>query len=223
MKKAVLFSAMGVLAAAGGVAHAQEVGRVLSATPVIQQVAVPRQVCSVQQVSAQPSGGGAVVGAIVGGLIGNQIGHGSGRAAATLLGTFGGAAIGNNADAQNAQAQAVQHCTTQMSYENRTVAYNVVYEFGGKQYNVQMPHDPGPTIQLRVTPVGSNPPPQTAIQAEDGTTLTPQAVYVSPAAVPTVIHSAYYRPYYYPYYAPIGISLGFGFGGHRHHHHRHWR
>ena len=220
MKKAVLFSAMGALASMAGVANAQEVGRVISATPVIQQVAIPRQVCNVQQVSAQPSGGGAVLGAIVGGIIGNQIGHGSGRAAATMLGTFGGAAIGNNAEAQNSQA--MQQCTTQMTYENRTVAYNVVYEFSGRQYNVQMPHDPGPTIQLRVTPVGSNPPPQTAIQAEDGTTLTPQAVYVSPAAVPTVIYPAYHRPYYYPYYAPIGISLGFGFyGGHRHHHR--WR
>jgi uncharacterized protein YcfJ len=30
--------------------------------------------------------------------------------------------------------------------------YNVTYEFNGKQYNVQLPRDPGPTIKLNVTP-----------------------------------------------------------------------
>ena len=48
-----------------------------------------------------------------------------------------------------------------------------------------MPYDPGPTIQLRLTPVGSNPPPPSTIQGEDGTMLAPQAVMVSPEAVST--------------------------------------
>jgi len=39
------------------------------------------------------------------------------------------------------------------SYENRLTGYNVVYEFAGKQYNVQLPKDPGPTIKLQITPV----------------------------------------------------------------------
>ena len=85
MKKSVLFAALGGMAAFAGTAGAQEVGRVLSATPVVQQVAVPRQVCSNQpMVVQQPnSGAGAVVGGIAGGAVGNTIGHGSGRAAAT--------------------------------------------------------------------------------------------------------------------------------------------
>ena len=85
MKKSVLFSAMGVLAAFGGSASAEEVGRVISSTPVVQQVAVPRQVCSDQPMAVQQpnSGAGAVVGGIAGGALGNTIGHGSGRAAAT--------------------------------------------------------------------------------------------------------------------------------------------
>lgn len=57
-------------------AFAQERGRVLSSTPITQQVAVPQQVCNDQQVAVapRPSGAGAVVGAIAGGLIGNAIG-----------------------------------------------------------------------------------------------------------------------------------------------------
>src|SRR4051812_48297030 len=108
---------MGALAAWGGAAHADEFGRVISATPVIQQVSVPRQTCNMQPVAqAQPSGGGAVLGAIVGGLLGNTIGHGSGRAVATGAGIIGGAAVGNNIE-QNGRPQAVQQCTTQTSYE----------------------------------------------------------------------------------------------------------
>jgi len=124
MKKAVLISAMGALAAWGTLAHADEFGRVISATPVVQQVGVPRQACSVQPVAAQPSGGGAVLGAIVGGLLGNTIGHGTGRAVATGVGVFGGAAVGNSIEQNGQRAQAMQQCSTQTSYENRTVAYN---------------------------------------------------------------------------------------------------
>ena len=42
MKKILLFS---LIASASAMAVAQERGRVLSVTPIIEQVAVPRQVC----------------------------------------------------------------------------------------------------------------------------------------------------------------------------------
>jgi hypothetical protein len=48
----------------------------------------------------------------------------------------------------------VPTCTTPVSYENRTVAYNVTYEYNGRQYQAQLPTDPGPTIRVRVTPRG---------------------------------------------------------------------
>lgn len=53
---------------------------------------------------AQPTGGGTVLGALVGGVVGNQFGHGGGRAAATALGVFGGAVVGNNVEQQQAAA-----------------------------------------------------------------------------------------------------------------------
>ena len=235
MKKTVLFSAMGMLSAWGTVAGAEEIGRVISSTPVFQQVAVPRQVCNNQPVAVQQpsSGGGALLGAIVGGVLGNQIGHGMGRAAATGLGVVAGAGVGNSIEAQGYQPQYAQQCTTQTFYENRTIGYNVVYEYAGKEFSVQTPFDPGPTIRLQLTPVGThttepaeaaastgNPqPPGTAVGVILGhSAMAPAypAVYPAYPAYP-----AYYypRPYFYP---PIGLSLGFNFSNHRHGHgHRH--
>ena len=159
MKRAVLFSAMGVLAATGTIARAEEIGRVLESSPVIQQVQVPRQVCSNQVVGGQPnSGAGAVVGGLAGGALGNAVssGSGGGRAAATVLGVVGGALLGNSVESSNNQPRNMQRCTTQTFLENRTVAYNVRYEYAGREYSVQMPYDPGPTIRLQVTPVADN-------------------------------------------------------------------
>lgn len=140
--------------------QAQEVGRVISSTPIIQQVAVPRQVCNNEQVvtPGQKSGAGAAMGAIAGGAIGNSMGQGSGRAAATVLGLFGGAILGDKVEGNAPpEVRNVQSCTQQMFYENRTMAYNVVYEFAGKQYTVQMPSDPGPTVRLQITPMAGPP------------------------------------------------------------------
>jgi uncharacterized protein YcfJ len=166
----ILFAIAGLLAVS---AQAQEVGRVISSTPMIQQVAVPRQVCSNQQVVQQPqkSGAGALMGAIAGGALGNSVGRGSGNAAATAIGIFGGAILGDKIEgAPPAEVHNVQTCTNQMFYENRTTGYNVVYEFNGKQYTVVMPNDPGPTVRLQVTPVSGHsssvpvPPPGSAPQ-----------------------------------------------------------
>ena len=137
-------------------AQAQELGRVISTTPIIQQVAVPRQVCTHQQVAVQPqkSGAGAAMGAIAGGAIGNTIGRGEGNALATAIGIFGGAILGNKIEGNpSPEVRQVQSCTSQTFYENRAVSYHVLYEYAGKQYTVQMPQDPGPTVRLQITPV----------------------------------------------------------------------
>lgn len=153
MKKTLVLAAA---VAATGLCAAQEVGRVISATPMIQQVAVPRQVCNNEQIAVegQKSGAGAVIGGIAGGAMGNAVGDGGGRAAATMLGIIGGAVLGNKIEgAQQPQVQNVQRCSTQTFYENRVINYTVQYEFAGKQYSVIMPRDPGPTIRLQITPI----------------------------------------------------------------------
>jgi uncharacterized protein YcfJ len=134
----------------------QETARVISSTPVMQQVPVTRQVCQDEAVTrgGQKSGAGAVMGGIAGGAIGNAIGDGSGRAAATMLGLVGGAILGNSIEGEAPpQTQMVRRCYPQTDYESRISGYNVVYEFGGKQYSAQMPTDPGPYLQLQITPI----------------------------------------------------------------------
>ena len=90
MKKTVILTAVALCSTA---VWAQEQGRVLSATPIVQQVGVPQQVCGNETVysGSRNSGAGAVMGAIAGGAAGNAIGKGNGRVAATALGVIGGA------------------------------------------------------------------------------------------------------------------------------------
>ncbi|HSV52131.1 MAG TPA: hypothetical protein VLJ57_08455 [Burkholderiaceae bacterium] len=175
------------------------------------------------------SGAGALVGAIAGGAMGNAIGNGSGRAAATVLGLFGGAILGDRIEGGGQpQVQQVQQCSTQTFYENRTVSYNVVYEYAGKQYSVQMPNDPGPYVRLQVTPIGSTPPPPAPVVSN--TYVQPMVSETSyTEAAPVAAYPAYtttypaYQPYpYYRGYAPIGLNFSFGYV-HRSGGHRHWR
>jgi uncharacterized protein YcfJ len=226
--KSITASALAAAAMTALPASAMDIlARVVSSTPVVQQVAVPRQVCSNETVIAPAprSGAGALMGAIAGGAAGNAIGNGGGRAAATMLGLVGGAILGDRIEGPNQQLQNVQNCTTQTYYENRTSHFNVVYEYQGAQYNAQMPSDPGLYVRLKVTPVGaveSAPQP-----AQPQTYYQPapvaQPVYVQPVAAPIVYPAYNPQPYYAPapYYAPIGLSLNLGysrgFGGHRHH------
>lgn len=206
---------------------AQEVGRVISATPIIQQVNSPRQVCTTEPVAVQQpkSGAGALMGAIAGGAIGNAIGGGAGTVAATVLGIVGGAALGDRIEeGQTAQIQNTQRCSTQNFVDTRPVAYNVVYEFGGKQYSVQMPTDPGPTVQLQISPVGSSA--QTAQAPTNATNAQP--VYEQPGYVVMAppVYPGYYQPGYYQpnYVVPFALGLGFGYlGGYGGHGHRHGR
>lgn len=165
LTKPVLLPVMAGLLALAGASSAQaqdERGRVLSSTPVVQQIAVPHEVCRDEtiDVPGRKSGAGALIGGIAGGAMGNAIGNGSGRAVATLIGIVGGAAVGDRLEAGSQPGtRLVRQCSTQSFYENRTVAYDVVYEYAGRQYSVQMPQDPGRFVRLSVTPVDAAPPP----------------------------------------------------------------
>jgi uncharacterized protein YcfJ len=137
--------------------QASERANVVSVTPIVQQVALPQRHCQDEPVAIQrqPSGAGALFGAIAGGAIGNALGAGAGRAAATALGVFGGAVIGNTIEAEGSgpPMQSLQRCTTHRALEERTVAYSVVYEYAGRQYTTQMRQDPGRTVQVQVQAV----------------------------------------------------------------------
>jgi uncharacterized protein YcfJ len=206
--------------AAAGACLAEDVGRVISTQAVVQQISVPQRVCSNQQVEVQQpkSGAGAVMGAIAGGAIGNQVGRGAGNAAATMIGIMGGAILGDHVEgAPPTQLQTVQNCTVQNTLENRTIGYNVVYEFGGKQYSVRMPNDPGPTIALQVSPAGA--------QVQNSASAAPpvyqqQPEYIQQAPVVVSSQPVYVQPVYVrPYYPPVSFNFGYGYWGGGHHWH----
>lgn len=200
------FSALGL--------QAQEVGQVISRTAVYQQAAVPRQSCtqSPAVAPAQNSGGGAIIGAIAGGLIGSQLGGRDSKGITAMAGVIGGAMLGDKAESQGNAPLPTTTCTTQTVYENRLIGYNVVYEYAGKQYNVQLPQDPGPTISLQVTPVGaprSEAPAQTYYSSAPSVTAPVSVITESRVVyVPTPVYRNYPPSY-------TNISLGWS-AGHRH-------
>ena len=237
MKKVIVLSLLATTSLlAMSAAAADILARVITSTPVVQQVAVPRQVCNSQQVitTAPKSGGGALLGAVAGGAVGNAIGNGGGRALATVIGLVGGAMVGDKVEGTNNQVQNVQQCSTQTFYENRPSHYNVVYEYQGTQYNVQMAQDPGQYVRLQVTPVGAiNPAAQPGFQTQPVQPIQPvqpqtyyqqvpsqpgyvvqQPVFLAPVVIES--YSTYYgRPYYphfyAPFYGPVGSSINFGY------------
>jgi uncharacterized protein YcfJ len=226
MKNIVIKSIVSTaLLAAAGVTLAQSTpasayGVVISSTPVVQQVTVPKQICTTTTVQTfQPTGGGALIGAVIGGALGNQFGRGQGRAVATAVGALGGGILGNQVEAQNGYYvnQPTQSCRTENTVENRTVALNVLYEYAGQRYTVQMPQEsnlrPGMRIALQVNAPVTTLPAAAPIQTV--TYIQPQ-----PAVLPVAYYETYdtYRPRHFynaPYYAPRAVHHGVYDGWHR--------
>jgi uncharacterized protein YcfJ len=219
MKKFTVCAVIAALGCAASVASAQEQGRVLSSKPVYQQVPLPYQVCRQEEVYTgnRTSGGGAVLGAIAGGAAGNAIGSGSGRSAATALGIVGGAILGNQIEGNGQpQYQTVERCTNQTRYENRTIGYDVVYEYAGKRYTTRTQNDPGRWIALTVQPDGYTtlPAPSNGAYSTEPEPLGYEDArngYVEPGVV---VPSPYAPPAYAPapvysapsYAAPVYVS-----------------
>jgi uncharacterized protein YcfJ len=248
---AALVAAAGASVAQSGVGNA--FGVVISSTPVVQQVTVPKQICTTTTVhSAQPTGGGALIGAVVGGALGNQFGRGDGRAVATVIGALGGGVLGNQIEVNNGYysnqtGQPVQQCRTENTVENRTVAQNVLYEYASQRFNVQMPATgdfrPGTRLALQVNaPVTAAPAP---LQVYNTVPQAPvqTVTYVNSAAPVVYYLDSYdsYRPRYVhstPYYVapravvrPLHPVQQVRHGGHLGHHgygghydeYRNWR
>ncbi len=116
-----VLSTLGLSAGAASAAPHSDVASVISATPILERVTVPRRECYNEQVTAYDqrrvvrpvqqeyvtesrpnSGGGALLGAIVGGVIGHQFGNSSGgRDRGTAAGAVIGGLIGNDVERTN--------------------------------------------------------------------------------------------------------------------------
>ena len=107
-------------------------------------------------------------------------------------------------------------CTTQNFIENRLVGFSVVYEYAGQQHTVQLPQDPGPTLQVHITPAA---PAQAAAPAPI-VTLPAPTVLAPPVVVytPVPVHR-----HYAPVYTHLHLGWGLRHGQFRGHRPGHWR
>lgn len=136
-------------------------GRVLSVTPQLEKINVPRQECRTEyqaQVSQRnnQSMTGTILGGIAGGLIGSTIGRGNGRVAAAAVGAGIGAITGDRLSNRDRNYQTVRTVPVQSCYQVdhwQTVetGYNVRYEYNGRQYSTTMAQRPGQLIDLNVS------------------------------------------------------------------------
>ena len=169
-------------------------------------------------IAAVLGGIGKPMGAIAGGTIGHALGRDS--ALGTAIGMFGGAILGDRIENPGSQIQNQTTCTTQTVYENRLSGYNVVYEYAGKQYSVQLPQDPGPTIQLQVTPIA--PPLSTAPTDTVVTTTTVLPPVITESRV-VYVPAPVYRFAPPPVYSHIQLGWGWSQGPVHSRRHGHWR
>jgi uncharacterized protein YcfJ len=138
-----------------------DTARVLSVTPQVERVNVPREECRTeyQQQSYRDDRGhsiaGAVIGGIAGGLLGNTVGHGSGRVAATAVGAGVGAIAGDRiANSRNnvvtTRTVPVQSCYQVDNWQTVNSGYLVAYEYNGRTYNTVTSEHPGRYIDVNV-------------------------------------------------------------------------
>lgn len=136
--------------------------RVVSSTPIYQQINEPQRQCWNETVNdnyqpQQRSYGGAILGGLVGGLLGNTVGHGNGRTAAAAVGAVTGALVGNNisnsGNGGDYGPRQVQRCREVDNYHQVVSGYSVDYQYHGQDYNTTLPYDPGKYVSLDVSAV----------------------------------------------------------------------
>jgi uncharacterized protein YcfJ len=137
-------------------------GRVISSTPVYEEINQPRRECWTERVTESRetvrdrSVGGALIGGLAGGILGHQVGKGSGRKAATIVGAATGAIVGDRIDndgdryAESRAPRDVEHCRSVDNWSRKVSGYDVIYRYGGQEYRTFLPYDPGSEIKLRV-------------------------------------------------------------------------
>lgn len=137
-----------------------EFARVVSTSPILKDVVVPRQLCRTESVEVQPqrSGAGAVIGGVAGGVLGHTVGRGSGNAAATVIGAITGAVVGDHIDNRDnvPETRQVERCQTVAEHQDQVVGYRVTYEYAGKRYTTRMARDPGERVELQISVVGGD-------------------------------------------------------------------
>lgn len=99
---------------------------------------------------------GSVVGGAAGGLLGAQVGQGNGRTAAAAAGAIFGAVAGDRVDNRVMAEAPIQRCRTVETVRETTRGYTVVYHYNGRDVSTTLPYDPGPTVRVGVSVIGSD-------------------------------------------------------------------
>jgi outer membrane lipoprotein SlyB len=97
----------------------------------------------VVETTEEPTGGGAVIGGLIGGVLGNQVGHGGGRAAATVLGAFGGAVVGNKIEQNQAAANSRRYYRVAVQFNHGVMRDFHYYELNGLHVGARVKLDHG--------------------------------------------------------------------------------
>jgi len=138
----------------------EDVARVVSVAPQVEQFNQPRQECTTGYVTVQQpqqkNYAGSIIGGLAGGILGNQVGKGTGRTVATAGGAVVGALVGDNLSNNNNAApayaqQQVQNCRMVDNWQTRTNGFNVTYTYRGQTYTTRLPYDPGRSLRVRVS------------------------------------------------------------------------
>jgi uncharacterized protein YcfJ len=135
-----------------------DVGRVISSTPIMTQVSTPTQHCYTETAAPQPQQhgyAGAILGGAAGGLLGAQFGKGKGKVAAAAAGAAVGAVAGDRIENREVGAQPAQRCETVNNVEMRVTGYTVVYKYAGREFTTTTPatmnYAPGTRLPLEVS------------------------------------------------------------------------
>lgn len=148
---------------ASSTALAQERARVLSAVPVVQQVGVPQQFCEDVQIYSGPRHRGDRA-AIVGEARDNQDAYAAlrghvqdqRRGGTSAAEVAAGGYLGNVIEDSYRQPRydTARRCTNETVYADRTVGYDVTYEYAGQRHTTRMDHNPGPWLPIQVPTPG---------------------------------------------------------------------
>lgn len=185
----------------------QDYAKVLSSQPLVQAVTTPQQVCTTQTVAVQQpkSGVGAAVGAVAGAVLGGSLARGPASGATAAAGMVAGAVVGDSLESSSTQAQQVQSCSTQMRTEYRTVAYQVTYEYAGKQYSAQLSKAPqNNSIDVIVNESTNEPTPVDLVTAASAAAASSATVTTTVPASTVIVQEPVYTPRVYVWPAGPG-------------------